>query len=170
MSENIRDRIIHTLLALLLSVGLLMPLLGILDPSLQTPDVILWAAVLIIGLEVLCIKPFVAVIGLLLISIIVSVRLVVTGNIDYFTDVFHAQMDTSRSDRFTETVVCVVAVIGEYLFPAADQGRRNGLRTDVHQSPLFQLVLLKRQFASVQCIQNVLSPRDQQPYDRNMFF
>lgn len=90
MSESIRDRIIHALLALLLSVGLLMPLLGILDPSLQTPDVILWAAVLIIGLEVLCIKPFVAVIGLLLISIIVSVRLVVTGNIDYFTDVFHA--------------------------------------------------------------------------------
>ena len=56
MNGQVRDRLIHALLALMLSVGLLMPLLGILDPSLMSTDVLLWVAGLIIVLELLSLR------------------------------------------------------------------------------------------------------------------
>ena len=37
MSESLRSRLVHALLSLLMAVGLLIPLLGILDSSLPSP-------------------------------------------------------------------------------------------------------------------------------------
>ena len=51
MSESLRPRLIHALLSLLLSVGLLFPLLGILDPALPSPVLILWIAVIVLLFE-----------------------------------------------------------------------------------------------------------------------
>lgn len=56
MNESLRSRLIHALLSLLLSVGLLMPLLGILDPSLPSPVLILWIAFIILLFELASIK------------------------------------------------------------------------------------------------------------------
>ena len=56
MSESLRPRLIHALLSLLLSVGLLFPLLGILDPALPSPVLILWIAVIILLFELASLK------------------------------------------------------------------------------------------------------------------
>ena len=56
MAESFRSRLIHALLSLLLSVGLLLPLLGILDPSLPSPYLILWIAFIILLFELASFK------------------------------------------------------------------------------------------------------------------
>ena len=50
-----------------------------------------------------------------------------------------------------------------------DQALGHRLGTDVHQPPLVQLVVAQFQFAAVQCGQDILCPRHQQPYDRALF-
>ena len=56
MSESLRPRLVHALLSLLLSVGLLLPLLGILDPALPSPVLILWISVIILLFELASLK------------------------------------------------------------------------------------------------------------------
>ncbi len=51
MSETVRSRLVHALLSMLLAVGLLLPLLGILDTSLVTPLILLPVAVVILFFE-----------------------------------------------------------------------------------------------------------------------
>lgn len=51
MSETVRSRLVHALLSMLLAVGLLLPLLGILDTSLVTPLILLPVAVIILFFE-----------------------------------------------------------------------------------------------------------------------
>lgn len=51
MSETVRKRLVHALLAFLLSAGLLLPLLGILHPSFLSPAVLLGAAAVILLFE-----------------------------------------------------------------------------------------------------------------------
>lgn len=60
MSESLRSRLIHALLSLLLSVGLLLPLLGILDPSLPSPFLILWIVLIIFLFELASFKRVIA--------------------------------------------------------------------------------------------------------------
>ena len=48
MSETVRSRLVHALLSMLLAVGLLLPLLGILDTSLVSPLILLPVAVVIL--------------------------------------------------------------------------------------------------------------------------
>ena len=63
MSETVRKRLIHALLSLLLSVGLLMPLLGILHPSFLSPAVLPVIAVVILVFECLAISRVTALVG-----------------------------------------------------------------------------------------------------------
>ena len=56
MTESLRPRLVHALLSLLLSVGLLLPLLGILDPALPSPVLILWISVIILLFELASLK------------------------------------------------------------------------------------------------------------------
>lgn len=51
MSETVRSRLVHALLSVLLAVGLLLPLLGILDSALVSPLVLLPVAVVILIFE-----------------------------------------------------------------------------------------------------------------------
>ena len=56
MSDSLRPRLIHAFLSLLLSVGLLLPLLGILDPALPSPVLIIWIALIILLFELASLK------------------------------------------------------------------------------------------------------------------
>ena len=47
MSESMRSHLVHALLSFLMAVGLLLPLLGILDPALPSPVLIPWIALVI---------------------------------------------------------------------------------------------------------------------------
>ena len=84
-------------------------------------------------------------------------------------DVLHAQMDAAGADGFGQTVVGVVLMMGENIFPAADQTGRYGLCTDVHQAPTVQLIFGKINVAPVNGIQDILGPRHQKPYDGSLF-
>ena len=54
MSIKIRARAVHALIAFLLSAGLIMPLLGVMDPSLFDTEMVLLSAAVIIVLEAAC--------------------------------------------------------------------------------------------------------------------
>ena len=79
-------------------------------------------------------------------------------------------MHRAGADGFAQTVVGVVIVFREDALPAFDQARRHGLRADVHQPPLVELVIFQLDLAAVDGVQNVLRPWDQQPDDRALFF
>lgn len=54
MGRKIRERAVHALIAILLSAGLIMPLLGIMDPSFSDPGMLILSAAIIIVLEAAC--------------------------------------------------------------------------------------------------------------------
>ena len=54
------------------------------------------------------------------------------------------------------------------LFPPLDQARRNGLCSDMHQSPLGKFILRDIDLAAVDRVEDVLCPRHQKPYDRRL--
>ena len=56
MSESLRVRLTHALLSLLLAAGLLLPLLGILDPSFPSPLLLLGCAGIILLFELACVN------------------------------------------------------------------------------------------------------------------
>ena len=84
-------------------------------------------------------------------------------------DVFHAQMDAARSDGFGKAVVGIVLMTGELFLPATDQAGRYRLRTNVHQSPLIQLIAAQINVTAVDGIQHILCPGNQEPYDGTFF-
>ena len=51
MSESVRVRLTHALLSMLLSAGLLLPLLGIMDPSFLSPAILIWCAGIVLLFE-----------------------------------------------------------------------------------------------------------------------
>ena len=63
MSESLRSRLVHALLSLLMAVGLLIPLLGILDSSLPSPVIIPWIVLIIVLFELSSLKRAVGVGG-----------------------------------------------------------------------------------------------------------
>ena len=87
----------------------------------------------------------------------------------HLVDVFHAQMDTAGADGFGKTVVGVVLVMGEDLPPPSHQAGRNGLRADVHQTPLIQIIVIQVHLAGLDGVQQILCPGHQQPDDGALF-
>ena len=51
MSEAVKVRLTHALLSMLLAAGLLLPLLGIMEPSFPSPTVLLWCAGIVLLFE-----------------------------------------------------------------------------------------------------------------------
>ncbi len=84
--------------------------------------------------------------------------------------VLNSQMHTARSDRLTQSIVRIVLVMRKDFFPALYQTLRDRLRTDVHQSPLRELVILKLNITPVNRVENILRPRHQKPHDRALLF
>ncbi len=56
MSETLRSRLIHALFSALLTAGLLLPLLGILEPSFLSPVLLAWAAGIILLFELSAVR------------------------------------------------------------------------------------------------------------------
>ena len=80
-------------------------------------------------------------------------------------NILGSEMYAAWSDRLGETIIRIVKVIREIFFPVLDHAGRYRLGTNVHKSPLLEIVILKFQSSGVQSVQNVLSPRDEEPYD-----
>ena len=51
MSESARFRLTHAFLSMLLAAGLLLPLMGILEPSFLSPSLLIWCAGIIVLFE-----------------------------------------------------------------------------------------------------------------------
>ena len=84
--------------------------------------------------------------------------------------VVHTQVNTSRSDRLGQTIVCIIFMIGKVFFPTLNKARRNGLCADMHKPPLRKRIILEVYVTSVDCVQYILCPRNQKPYNRAFFF
>ena len=61
-------------------------------------------------------------------------------------------------------------MVREVSQPAADQALRHRLRTDVHESPLGELIIGKLQFPAVQGREDILCPWNQEPDNGTFFF
>ena len=83
--------------------------------------------------------------------------------------IFHAQVDTSGSSGFAQPVVRIIVVMGKDLLPVFYQSGWNRLCTDMHQSPLVQMVLFQVDIPVFNGNQNILGPWHQQPYDGDLF-
>ena len=84
-------------------------------------------------------------------------------------DVADAEVDAAGADGFREAVVRVVLVAREDAAPSRYEARRHGLRADVHEPPLRQLVVFEVDSAVVYRVEDVLHPRHEQPYDGAFF-
>ena len=78
-----------------------------------------------------------------------------------FIDIIHAKMYASRSDGFTQTIVCIVFMIWEVLFPVFDQTWWYRLCSNMHQSPLIQVIICNVHFFIIKRKQKILCPRHQ---------
>ena len=85
-------------------------------------------------------------------------------------DVLNSQMYAAGTDGFREAIVGIILMVREDLLPALNKARRNRLCAYVHKPPLIQFIIRKFDFSAVDCVKNVLSPRDQQPYDGAALF
>ena len=90
MGDKVRNHLVHALLSLMLSAGLLMPLVGILEPSLLSPDLLLWAAGLVLLFELLSLKRAVAFAAAGVIPVALAVWLFAAGRITVFSDIILA--------------------------------------------------------------------------------
>ncbi len=77
-------------------------------------------------------------------------------------------MHAPGSHGFGESVVGIVLMMWEVFQPASHQAWGDGLGPDVHETQLTQLVVLQLDVASVESIEDVLHPRNQQPDDRDL--
>ena len=58
-------------------------------------------------------------------------------------DILNSKVDSAWSDGFTKSVIGVILMMRKVFLPVLDQAWRNRLGTNVHQSPLRQLVIFK---------------------------
>ena len=63
MSESVRSRLTHAFLSMLLAAGLLLPLMGILEPSFLSPSLLLWCAGIILIFELVSLNRVAAIIS-----------------------------------------------------------------------------------------------------------
>ena len=86
-----------------------------------------------------------------------------------FIYILYAEMNSAGTDRFGKSVIRIIFVIRKDFFPPLYKTGRNGLCTYVHESPLIKFVIFKFELASVDSLQNILSPRNEQPHDSALF-
>ena len=63
MSESVKARLTHALLSMLLAAGLLLPLMGILEPSFLSPSLLLWCTGIIVLFELASLNRVAAVVS-----------------------------------------------------------------------------------------------------------
>ena len=82
----------------------------------------------------------------------------------HLLNIVYSQVDTARAGGLGQAIVGIILMVGEILPPPPDQGGRDWLGANVHQTPLVQLVVRQLNLSPVQRVQNVLRPRNQKPY------
>ena len=87
MSESLRVRLTHALLSLLLAAGLLLPLLGILDPSFPSPLLLLGCAGIILLFELACVNRVGSLVAAGFSLLILAVWLLAAGGLIVVSDV-----------------------------------------------------------------------------------
>ena len=90
MSEKIKDRAVHFVVSFLLAAGILMPLLGALDPVLASPVVLIWAAGLLLLFGLLSLHNTVSVVSAIGLPLLAGVWLYATNRIYIIQDVIAA--------------------------------------------------------------------------------
>ena len=68
-----------------------------------------------------------------------------------FINMIQSEMHTSRSNRFTQSIVCIIFMIWEIFLPVTNQTWRYRLRTDMHKSPLLQIIILQIYIFVINC-------------------
>ena len=63
MSEAVKARLTHAMLSMLLAAGILLPLLGTMDPSFLSPNVLLWCAGIVLLFEAVSVKRTVSIVS-----------------------------------------------------------------------------------------------------------
>ena len=87
MSETLRIRLTHALLSILLAAGLLLPLLGIMEPSFLSPSLLLWCAGIVVIFELASLSRIGAVITAVLSLLLLLVWLFSLGGLLIVSDV-----------------------------------------------------------------------------------
>ncbi len=87
MSDSVRTRLIHALLSLLLAAGLLLPLMGILEPSFLSPSLLLWCAGIILLFELVSLHRVAAIISACAGAVILLIWLFAAGGLITVSDV-----------------------------------------------------------------------------------
>ena len=78
-------------------------------------------------------------------------------------------MDAAGADGFAQAVVGVVLMMREIFHPAVNQAGRHWLRADVHEPPLIQKIIVQIDPPGLDCIQQILRPGHEQPYNGTFF-
>lgn len=87
MSETLRTRLTHALLSLLLAAGLLLPLLGILEPSFLSPSLLFGCAGIVLLFELACINRIGSLVAAGLGLLMLAVWLLAAGGLIVVSDV-----------------------------------------------------------------------------------
>ncbi len=87
MNEALRVRLTHALLSMLMAAGLLLPFLGILEPSFLFPRLILWSASVILLFELTCSNRITAVVSAVLCLTALAVWLLAMNGLIIVSDV-----------------------------------------------------------------------------------
>ena len=87
MSESVRSRLTHALLSMLLAAGLLLPLMGILEPSFLSPSLLLWCAGVIVLFELAAFNRVTAVVSACAGIILLLVWMLAAGGMITVSDV-----------------------------------------------------------------------------------
>ena len=112
MSEKVRSHLTHALLSLLLSTGIVMPLLGILEPSFQSNQILLLIAGIIVAGELCNIRSKVAVIAGILLLPALGLYLLATNNLTILADILLAVLWRFRGIDFALPLVSTAAIAG----------------------------------------------------------
>ena len=90
----------------------------------------------------------------------------VAGHADgaHVIDVLEAQVHAAGAGALGEAVVGIVFVMREHLLPSADEALGHGLRADVHEAPLVELVVGQVDLAALDGGEDVLRPGHEQPH------
>ena len=87
MNDTLRVRLTHALLSILLAAGLLLPLLGIMEPSFLSPSLLLWCAGIVVLFELASFSRISAVITAVLSLLLLLVWLFSLGGLLVVSDV-----------------------------------------------------------------------------------
>ena len=90
MNNAIRTRLFHAFLSALLTAGLLLPLLHILEPALLSPSLLIWSSAVILLFGFACYNRITAIVSSVLAAVSLAVWLFLFGGLVSVSDVFLA--------------------------------------------------------------------------------